>query len=126
MIWFLVGGVLILILASLLNSYWEIGSKSLTRIRPAIFNSSLARLLQILWIGLLVAGVAMLLVANWIWGIIGAIAFWILLTPLATIILKRYMLPSWDKLPPDLKKSLHKKGYTEKNYSKRDWWKAKR
>lgn len=117
--WLLIFGLLILILASFLHSYCAIGTQALLTIRPMVFDSLSGILLQIGWIILFLIGVGLLFVLNWSYGIIAIILYWFVLPLLITPIMKRYMLPPWDKV----KDILEKLGYTKNDYLRGDWWK---
>jgi len=117
--WLLISGVLLLFIASFLHSYCAIGVQASPVIAPAIFYSSARVALQIGWIILFVIGVVMLFIVNWIWGVVGAFGYWLLLPLLVTPIVKKWMLGSWD----EVKRLLEEQGYTKDDYLHGDWWK---
>ena len=89
--WLVISAIVILLIASFLHSYCAVGLKMSIIDRPLIFDSSAGRLLQIGWIVLFIIGIAILFIANWIWGIIGIGVYWLLLPLLVTPIVKKYM-----------------------------------
>jgi len=117
--WLLIFGLLILVFASFLHSYCAIGTQATPTIRPTVFGSSAGILLQIGCTILFLIGGGLLFVENWLWGIIAVILYWFELPLLITPIMKKYMLPSWDRV----RDILEKRGYTESNYLHGDWWK---
>jgi len=119
---FLIAGIIVLILASLLHSYCSIGIKMLNSLRPMVFDTN-PILLQLGWILFFIIGIILLFLYNWIIGIIGIIVYWFLLPLIVTPIVRRRMLPSWEELPDFLKDKLSGEGYDKENYLNGDWWK---
>lgn len=89
--WLVISATVILLMASFLYSYCAVGLKMSWLDRPMIFDSSARKLLQIGWIVLFVVGIAMLFIANWVWGVIGIAVYWLLHPLLITPIVKKYM-----------------------------------
>ena len=117
--WLAIPGILLLLLASVLESYCEISRQSLPSIRAKIFGTRAGVLLWIGWIVLLVLACGVLFFAYPIAALVGVVVFWLLLPLWLVPMMKKRMLPPWDVVKGDLKKH----GYTEDNYLDGDWWK---
>ena len=76
--WLVISAIVILLIASFLHSYCAVGLKMSWLDRPMILDSSAGKLLQIGWIVLFVVGIAVLFIANWVWGVIGIAVYWLL------------------------------------------------
>ena len=123
-IWFSLGGVISLVLASIIQSYQEFGKQAKEEYKPKFFNSPYTWLLYVGWmVLLLVGGVLIFFAFPWWYVLVGAIVvFWLLLPFSVGPRLRKRLLPPWD----DLKKELEPKGYNEHNYWRGNWWKESR
>ncbi|UCF44113.1 MAG: hypothetical protein JSV99_04110 [Planctomycetota bacterium] len=74
------------------------------------------------WLVMFLVGAGLLLVFNWVWGVMGIIAYWLVLPLLTVRIMKKWILPPWDKV----KDILEERGYSEDDYLRGDWWKEGR
>lgn len=119
---FLIGGIILLILASFWHSYCAIASKSSPVFRPVAYYSNPV-ILQVGWIILFIIGLALLFVYHWIAGVVGGFIYWFLLPVFVHPVVRKWMLPSWDELSDELKDTLKRIGYDEKNYLRGNWWK---
>lgn len=117
-------GFLIIILASILESYCSFNRQARPDIQHKIFKTRLKYLLEAAWILLLLGGGCLLFFFGGIGEVaiillgIGVIAFWLILPFIVTPVMRNRLLPPWD----DVKKELEPKGYDEKNYWRGDWW----
>ena len=122
--WFLMGGIVILLVSSILQCYWEFGRDVKPDLRPALFETSWRHVMLAGWVILLLVGGTLVLLAtmDWsVWVCFGAIGVYYLLLPISVgPRVRRRSLPPWE----DLRYDLEKEGYTESNYWRRgDWWK---
>ena len=117
--WLLVAGIIILMIASVLHSYCAVGVKAKPTFSAAIFSSRMGIAPQIGWMILYIAGTVILVVANWIVGIISIPIYWLVLPLLITPRMRRYYLGSWE----ENKDVLEEHGYNKDNYLDGDWWK---
>ncbi len=120
--WFLIGGVVILIFSSILQCFWEFAREVRPDLRPAILDTSWRLAILPGWVILLLFGGVLIFLATGDWLVcFGAIVVYYLLLPISIgSRVRRRALPPWD----DLKGELEKEGYTEHNYWRRgDWWK---
>ena len=120
--WFLIGGMVVLVLSSILQCFWEFGRDVRPDLRPSILDSSWRQAILPGWVILLLLGGVLILLASMDWRVLlGAIAVYYLLLPLSVgPRVRRRALPPWE----DLKDDLEKEGYSEHNYWRRgDWWK---
>ena len=120
--WFLIGGMVILLVSSILQSYWEFGRDVKPDLRPAVFETSWRHVMLVGWVILLLVGGTLVLLATMDWRVcLAAIAVYYLLLPLSVgPRVRRRALPPWE----DLQHDLEKEGYAERNYWRRgDWWK---
>ena len=120
--WFLIGGVVILIFSSILQCFWEFAREVRPDLRPAILETSWKHAILPGWVILLMVGGVLIFLATMDWIVcFGAIIVYYLLLPISVgSRVRRRALPPWD----DLKGELEKEGYTERNYWRRgDWWK---
>ncbi len=115
-------GILLLLLAAVMESYCAINRQSLPSLRAKAFDSSSGLLLYIIWVVLLLIACVLFWVVKEILAVVAIIVFWGLLPLWLMPMLKRRMLPSWEVVKGDLEKH----GYTEDNYLKGDWWKKNR
>lgn len=118
---FIVGGMLLLLIAAVLEALWDFGRHVKPALRPAFLQSSWRHVILVGCVILLLVGGALLFVADVRVGL-GAIVVYFLLLPFVVgSRVRRRFLPPWD----DLKAELTKQGYTEQTYWRRgDWWKA--
>jgi hypothetical protein len=116
-------GILIIIVASVLQAYCEYNRQAREDIKHNIFKTGFRFVLEALWILLLGAGSVILFFigiagTGWIWAIIAIIMFWLVLPFIITPIMRNRLLPPWDEVKADLMP----KGYNERNYWRGDWW----
>lgn len=120
--WYVVLGFLLVLLASVLETYCSFGRQARPDVKPAILKSWFRWVLEALWVLLLVAGGGMLLLRTDQIGLILAgvavVSFWLILPFILTPIVRNRLLPPWD----EVKTELVPKGYDEKNYWRGDWW----
>jgi hypothetical protein len=113
---------ILVLVASVLETYCEFGRQARPDVKPGILKSRFQWVLEALWVLLLLAGGAMLLLRFDQFGLILAgvaiIGFWLVLPFILTPIMRNRLLPPWD----EVKKELIPKGYDEKNYWRGDWW----
>ena len=118
---FILGGMVLLLVAAVLEAIWDFGRQAKPKLRPAFLQSRWRHVVLAGCILLLLIGGAMLFWADARVGI-GAIVVYFLILPfvIGSRVRKRF-LPPWE----DLKGELEKQGYTERTYWRRgDWWKA--
>ena len=120
--WVTILGIVLLIVAAVVESYCTISRQSLPSLRAKIFDSSRGLSLYVVWMVLLVIGATLLFSVHTVAAIVGVVVFWVLLPMWLMPILKRRMLPPWDMVKGDLEQH----GYTEDDYLDGDWWKKKR
>jgi len=119
--WFILGGILLLVFSAVLEALWEFGRRVKPELRPAFLESGWKHVILVAWGILLLVGGALLFWAMPLLGLIAIIVFWLLLPITVGSRVRRRFLPPWD----DLKGELEEQGYTERNYWRRgDWWKA--
>lgn len=118
-IWVSILGMSTLLLASILQSYCEIGRQAIPSIRPQVFDTSFGWVLHIGWVVLMMTGGVLLFLANWILGTIAIVLYWLMLPLSVEPRVKKRVLPPWDEVKGDLEKL----GYTQYNYWRGDWWK---
>lgn len=119
--WALLGGMLLLLIASVLESLWEFGRQARPDLRPAFFQTAWRGAILASWVLLLLIGGVMLVMADVLVGLIAIVVFWMLLPISVAPRVRRRFLPPWE----DLKGELDPQGFTENNYWRRgDWWKA--
>lgn len=120
--WFIFIGFVLVLVASVLETYCTFGRQARPDVKPRILGTRYRWVLEVLWVIMLVAGGALLLFRSDILGIILAgvavISFWLILPFIITPIMRNRLLPPWD----EVKKELEPKGYDEKNYWRGDWW----
>lgn len=118
--WFLIGGLIILLISSMMQSFWEFGREVRADLRPAVFDTSWKHAILAGWIILLMVSGVLLLFAEPIVAIGAIVAYWLLLPISVGSRVRRRALPPWG----DLRGELEKEGYNEHNYWRRgDWWK---
>jgi len=120
--WFLIGGVVVLVFSSIIQCFWEFAREVRPDLRPAILDTSWKHAILPGWVILLLVGGVLIFLATMDWIVcFGAIVVYYLLLPISIgSRVRRRALPPWD----DLKGELEKEGYTEHNYWRRgDWWK---
>jgi len=122
--WFLMGGLVALLVSSGLQCFWEFGRDVRADLRPALFETSWRHAILAGWVILLLVGGTLILLAtiDWsVWICVGAIAVYYLLLPISMgPRIRRRVLPPWE----DLREELEKGGYNERNYWRvGDWWK---
>jgi len=122
-LWFLIGGIVILLFSSGLQSFWEFGRQARPDFRPALFETYWGHVILVGWVVLLLIGGVLLLMAEPIVALVAVAVYWLLLPLSVGPRVRRRALPPWD----DLKAELEKEGFNEHNYWRRgDWWKAER
>jgi hypothetical protein len=120
--WFIIGGILLLLVSSVLEALWEFGRQVKPELRPAFLKSGWKHVILAAWVLLLLLGGALLFLTYPIVGTIAIVLFWVALPIVIGSRVRRRFLPSWDSL----KGELEKQGFTEQNYWRRgDWWKAR-
>jgi hypothetical protein len=121
-IWFVIIGFLLVLVASVIERYCEFGRQARPDVKPGILKSWFRWVLEALWILMLVAGGALLLIRGDQIGLILAgvaiVGFWLIIPFLLTPIIRNRLLPPWD----EVKNELTPKGYNEKDYWRGDWW----
>ena len=118
--WALIIGILLVLVASVIEAYWEFGRQARPEFRPSIFQTRWRNLLVVGWILMLLVGGALLLLVDWWITVAGIAVFYLLLPFTVGPRVRKYVLPPWD----ELKGELEKQGYNEHNYWRRgDWWK---
>lgn len=119
--WFILGGILLLLFSAVLEALWEFGRQAKPELRPAFLNSNWKHVILVVWVLLLLVGGALMFLAYPIVGTIAIVVFWVALPLVIGSRVRRRFLPPWDSL----KGELEKQGYTERTYWRRgDWWKA--
>ena len=119
--WFTFGGMVLLVLSSVLEAAWEFGRQVKPELRPAFLESSWKHVILPAWVILLLAGGVLLFWAMPVFGIVAIAIFWLVMPIVVGTRVRRRFLPPWE----DLKGELEKQGYTERSYWRRgDWWKA--
>ena len=115
-------GFLLVVCASVLETYCAFGRQARPDIKPNILKSRLRYVLEALWVVLLLVGAALLLLRGDQIGLIltgvAVISFWLVLPFILTPIMRNRLLPRWN----EVKRELIPKGYDEKNYWRGDWW----
>jgi len=118
--WFLIAGFIILIISSVIQSFWEFGREVRADLRPAVFDKPWRHAILAGWIILLIVSGVLLLFSEPIVAIVAIVVYWLLLPISVGSRVRRRALPPWI----DLRGELEKEGYTEHNYWRRgDWWK---
>ncbi len=113
-------GLMSLVFASILQAYCEFGRQAKQEFRPGVFATKWSYLLEAGWVMLLLLGGVLLLLLSWIVCLIAVATFWLLLPITIGPRVRRRFLPSWD----ELKRELERKGYSERNYWRGNWWRA--
>ncbi len=117
-------GILLVIVAAVLQAYCEFNRQARDDIKRKIFKTGFRFALEAFWVVLLVAGSGLLFAIGWltgsglIWGIIAIVVFWLVLPFIITPIMRNRLLPPWD----EVKAELGPKGYNERDYWRGDWW----
>lgn len=116
-------GILLVIVAAVLQAYCEFNQQARENIKHKIFKTEFRYVLEALWILLLGAGSVILFFfgiagTGWIWAVIAIVMFWLVLPFIITPIMRNRLLPPWD----EVKTELGTKGYNERNYWRGDWW----
>lgn len=96
--WLVILGVFIIIIASFLESYCAFGKLGGPMNRPMIFYTSIGTVLQVAWVILFLIGAGFLFTHNWVLGVVGVFSYWIILPSLIMPLMKKYMVPPWDKV----------------------------
>jgi hypothetical protein len=118
---FILGGMVLLLVASVLEALWDFGRLAKPEFCPAFLRSGWRHVILVGCILLLLIGGSVLFWADFRVGL-GAIVVYFLLLPFVVgSRVRRRFLPPWHSL----KRELEEQGYTEHNYWRRgDWWKA--
>ena len=118
--WFLLGGMVVLIFSSILQCFWEFAREVRPDLSPAILETSWKHAILPGWVILLLVGGVLLLIVEPFVALGSIVVYWLLLPISVGPRVRRRALPPWD----DLRGELEKEGYTEQNYWRRgDWWK---
>ena len=121
-LWYVILGFLLVIVASVLETFCAFGRLARPDIKPRILKTKFRWVLEALWVLMLVGGGVLLFLRGDQIGLILAVAavigFWLVLPFVLTPIMRNRLLPQWD----EVKKELIQKGYDEKNYWRGDWW----
>ncbi len=120
-IWLIVAGVVVLLIAAVLEAYCEFGRQVAPKYRPEIFSTQTGVLFWIGWITLLIIACTMLFLAHPIAAFVAIMIFWLLLPLWLTPMIRKRMLPPWDVVQGELESQ----GYTKDNYLSGDWWRKK-
>ncbi len=121
--WFMLGGFVLLLFSSILESLWEFGRQVRADLRPDFFDGPRRTLILAGWVLCLLGGGVLLMMVDVKVGLVGIVVFWMLLPISVSPRVRKRFLPPWD----DLKKELESQGFTERNYWRRgDWWKTNR
>ena len=120
--WFMLGGIILLLFSSVLEAIWEFGRQVKPELRPAFLETGWRHAILVGWVLLLLVGGALMFWAQPLVGLIAIVVFWLFLPLVVGSRIRRRFLPPWD----DLRVELEEQGYTERTYWRRgDWWKAK-
>ena len=122
MVWLIIMGVILLLIAAVVQAYCEVSRQAQPKYRPEIFNTRSGWLLQFGWVLLLVAGGILLFFVDWRLGVGAVVVFWLVLPLWLVPAMRRRLLPPWHVV----KEELEPQGYTEQNYTSGDWWKNKK
>ena len=87
----LVAGIVVLIVASFWHSYVGRCMKMSELARPMVFYKY-GRLLQLGWFLLLVIGITLVFIANWIYGLIALFIYWFVLSLVTAYIVRKTIL----------------------------------
>ncbi len=118
--WFLIAGLIILVISSVIQSFWEFGREVRADLRPAVFDTYWRHVILAGWVILLIVSGVLLLLSQPVVAIAAIVVYWLLLPISVGSRVRRRALPPWI----DLRNELEKEGYTEHNYWRRgDWWK---
>ncbi len=121
-IWFVIIGFFLVLVASVIERYCEFGRQARPDVKPDILKSWFRWVLEALWMLMLVAGAALMLIRSDQIGLILAgvaiVSFWLIIPFILTPIIRNRLLPPWD----EVKTELAPKGYNEKDYWRGDWW----
>jgi len=118
--WFLIAGLIILVISSIIQSFWEFGREVRADLRPAVFDTYWRHAIFAGWVILLIISGVLLLFSEPLVAVGAIVVYWLLLPITVGSRVRRRALPPWI----DLRKELEKEGYTEHNYWRRgDWWK---
>ena len=118
--WFLIAGLIILVISSVIQSFWEFGREVRADLRPAVFDTYWRHVIFAGWVILLIVSGVLLLLSQPVVAIAAIVVYWLLLPISVGSRVRRRALPPWI----DLRNELEKEGYTEHNYWRRgDWWK---
>lgn len=118
--WFLIAGLIILVISSIIQSFWEFGREVRADLRPAVFDTYWRHVILAGWVILLIVSGVLLLLSQPVVAIAAIVVYWLLLPISVGSRVRRRALPPWI----DLRNELEKEGYTEHNYWRRgDWWK---
>jgi hypothetical protein len=125
-LWVVIIGFLLVLVASVIERFCEFGRQARPDIKPGILKSWFRWVLEALWVLMLIAGGALLLVRGDQIGLILAglaiIGFWLIIPFMLTPLMRNRLLPPWD----EVKNELIPKGYNEKDYWRGDWWMVER
>jgi fatty acid desaturase len=119
MLFFLLGGFMLVFVASAIEGFCAFGRSARDDVKPGILKTPIRWVIEAAWVIFLIAGSALLVLTGvWIFPLVGVLSFWILLPFIITPILRYRLLPHWD----EVKHELEPKGLTQKNYWREDWW----
>lgn len=121
-IWLVIGGAVLLVLAAFLEAYCSISRQAAQRYRAKIFVTRSGLLFEIGWIVLLLAAALLFFFVHVIAAIAAIVLFWVVLPLWIMPLVRKRLLPTWDMV----KDELEVQGYTEENFLSGDWWKKKK
>jgi ABC-type multidrug transport system fused ATPase/permease subunit len=115
---FIILGFFVIVLAAILQAYCEFGRQARPDVKPNILKTRFRYVMEALWIILMLGAAALLFLYHWLLGVIGIVAFWVVLPFIITPIMRNRILPPWD----EVKTELEPKGYNERDYWRGSWW----
>lgn len=122
MLWLIIGGIVLLVLAAFLESYCWVSRQSAPRYRAKVFATRSGLFFEMGWILLLLGAGLLLFLANPIAALVAIVVFWLVLPLRIMPMVRKRLLPTWDMV----KDELEVQGYTEENFLSGDWWKKKK
>lgn len=122
MLWLIIGGIVVLVLAAFLESYCSVSRQAAERYRAKIFVTRSGLLFEMGWMLLLLGAGLLLFFVHWIAAVVAIAVFWLVLPLWIMPMVRKRLLPTWDMV----KGELEVQGYTEANFLSGDWWKKKK
>ena len=89
----LIAGIILLTVGAIVFSYFLVGMKQSEINRPKILNSKFGFVLQASGIILIIVGIILLFISNWIWGIITLVGIWLIIPSIIILILMKLLSP---------------------------------